>query len=71
MSATEWAVLLVFGVPIVSMCALFVSEARRMMRIEAAKEEVRRASAKARRYEAMRRKARGTPRRRPGGLAIR
>lgn len=70
MSAIEWAVLLGFGAPIIGLSALFVSEARRMMRIEAARAEVRRANAKARRYEAMRRKARGTPRR-PGSVVIR
>lgn len=70
MKLIELVVLLGFGLPIFGLSALFVSEARRMMRIEAARAEIRQANARARRYEAMRRKARGTPRR-PGGYAIR
>ena len=70
MTAIEWGLLIGFGGPILALSALFVSEARRMMRMEAARAEIRKANARARRYEAMRRKARGTPRR-PGGYAIR
>lgn len=70
MSAIEMMVLLGFGLPITGLCALFVREAMRMMRIEAAREQMRQATYKARRYEAMRRRARGTASRRPGGMKI-
>lgn len=70
MTAIEMAVLLGFGLPIAGLSTMFITAARRMMRIEAAREQIRQANARARKYEAMRRKARGTPRRRPGGVTI-
>lgn len=59
----EAAVMVAFGVPIVSLCALYVSEARRLALIEAAKEAVRRDNRRLRMLEATRRVPRGTPRR--------
>ena len=47
-----------FGLPIAGLCAFFVYAARRMMREEAEREAVRRASAQAQRYDAKRRRAR-------------
>lgn len=71
MNAMEWMILLGFGIPIVGLCALFCSLANSMMRAEALKAQMWRDTLKARRYEAMRRKVRGTPSKRPGGYAMR
>lgn len=57
----EAAVMVAFGVPIISLCALYVSEARRLALIEAAREAVRRENRRLRIKEAMRRTPRGTP----------
>lgn len=59
----EAAVMVAFGVPIISLCALYVSEARRLVLIEAAREAVRRDNRRLRLLEATRRTPRGTPRR--------
>ena len=58
MTMTEILVLGGFGLPIAGLCVFFVYAARRMMREEAEREAIRRASAQARRYEARRRRAR-------------
>ena len=47
-----------FGLPIAGLCVFFVYAARRMMREEAERETIRRASAQAQRYDAKRRRAR-------------
>lgn len=71
MTWIEAALLLIYGLPIGALSAAFVIAARRMMREEERRMEIRRAAAKARRYEAARRKARGTPRKRPGSVVLR
>ena len=58
MTMTEIMVLGGFGLPIAGLCVFFVYAARRMMREEAEREAIRRASAQARRYELRRRRAR-------------
>ena len=70
-SMIEIALLIVYGLPIVLLSSLFIYAAVRMMREEERRAQIRAASMKARRYEAMRRRARGTPRRRPGSVALR
>ena len=70
MSATEMTVLMVFGLPIIALCAMMAAAAMKMMQMEAAREKMRLAAYKARRYEAMRRRARGTPSKRPGGITV-
>ena len=58
MKLTEILVLGGFGLPIVGLCIYFVYAARRMMREEAEREAIRRQSARARRYDARRRRVR-------------
>lgn len=57
----EAAVMVAFGVPIISLCALYVSEARRLVLIDAAREAVRKENRRLRIKEATRRRPRGTP----------
>ena len=58
MTMTEILVIGGFGLPIAGLCVFFVYAARRMMREEAEREAIRRASVQARRYEVRRRRAR-------------
>ena len=58
MKAIEILVLGGFGLPIAGLCLYFVAAARRMMREEAEREAVRRATAQAMRYDKRRRRAR-------------
>ena len=58
MKMIEILLLAGFGLPIVGLCTFFVVAARRMMREEAERGTVRRASAQAMRYEKRRRRVR-------------
>ena len=58
MTMTEILVLGGFGLPIVGLSFYFVAAARCMMREEIERERVRQASAKAKRYDVKRRRAR-------------
>ena len=58
------ALIVVFVLPMITLSAAGVAEARRQMRLEAAREYVRKEARKALMHEAARRTVRGTPQRR-------
>ena len=60
-----------FIVPMAALSAAGIWEARRLARLEAARATARREARKALMREAARRRARGTPRHRPGGYEFR
>lgn len=71
MTLTEAMLIVVFVIPMITLSAAGIAEARRQMRLEAARAYVRRQARMALMHEAARRRARGTPQRRPGGYEFR
>lgn len=71
MTMIDILILTAFGGPIVTLSGLFIYAARNMMREEEKRAQIRKAVAQARRHEAARRKARGTPSPRPGRHVLR
>jgi hypothetical protein len=69
--AIKVLVFMMFVPPMILGCALFVHEAIRMERMAAYRAHIRREARRARCYDAMQRKVRGTPSKRPGQLCIR